>query len=72
MKRTIIKILLIIFVLIISGCATKHKAQKNNEKQKLTISESRKLWEEKYFNSHKYKRQYKRVYKKFMKDFENK
>jgi len=67
MKRTIYIILLIIFAIILSGCATKRKAKEYSSLRGLMLLENTQLGRNKHFNSPKYQKTLKKNYKKFKK-----
>ena len=71
MRKTLYIIIVIIFAIIFSSCATKRKANDFNEKRGLMLLENTELKRNNYFNSREYHRKLKRVEKKFMKDFKN-
>jgi len=67
MKKIIYIILLILFALILSGCATKRKAREYNDLRGLMLLENNQLGRNKHFNSPKYQRTLKNNYKKILK-----
>jgi len=67
MKRTIYIILLIIFAIILSGCATKRKAKEYSTLRGFMLLENTQLGRNKHFNSPKYQKALKKNYKKFKK-----
>ena len=68
MKRTVIIILLIIFAIIFTGCATKRKAREYSSLRGLMLLENTQLGRNKHYNSAKYQKTLKKNYKKFKKN----
>ena len=59
--------MLIIFAIILSGCATKRKAKEYSSLRGLMLLENTQLGRNKHFNSPKYQKTLKKNYKKFKK-----
>ena len=67
MKKVAYIILLIIFALILSGCATKREAREYNDLRGLMLLKNTELGRNSHYNSAKYQRTLKKNYKKIVK-----
>jgi hypothetical protein len=67
-KKSILILIVLIFTIIFSGCATKKKARDYGEKRGLMLLENTELGRNKHFNSAKYQKTLKKNYKKFKKN----
>jgi hypothetical protein len=66
-KKTVYIIIVIIFTIIFSGCATRKKARDYSELRGLMLLKNTELGRNKVYNSPKYQRMLKNNYKKIVK-----